>query len=160
MDCIIFATGFEVGTDYTRRAGYDVVGKDGLKLSDKWADGMRTLHGLHTRGFPNMFVISNSQAGFTTNFPHSMDNTARHIGYILNRCAEEQDSCHRTLASSRGCLGRGDHFGGAVCRAISIRLHAWLLQQRGSTESEERPKWSVWQGLKSVLCKNAGLARR
>ncbi|MEQ9450452.1 MAG: NAD(P)/FAD-dependent oxidoreductase [Pseudomonadales bacterium] len=90
LDCIIFATGFEVGTDYTRRAGYEVVGKDGLKLSEKWADGMRTLHGFHTRGFPNLFVISNSQAGFTTNFPHSMDHAARHIGYILTRCASEQ----------------------------------------------------------------------
>jgi cation diffusion facilitator CzcD-associated flavoprotein CzcO len=90
LDCIIFATGFEVGTEYTRRAGYDVVGKNGLKLSDKWADGMRTLHGLHTRGFPNLFIISNSQAGFTTNFPHAMDNAARHIGYILNRAADEQ----------------------------------------------------------------------
>ncbi|MEM7080271.1 MAG: NAD(P)/FAD-dependent oxidoreductase [Pseudomonadota bacterium] len=86
VDCIIFATGFEVGTEYARRAGYDVQGRDGLHLSDKWADGMRTLHGLHVHGFPNLFVISNSQAGFTTNFPHAMDNTARHIAYILEYC--------------------------------------------------------------------------
>ena len=89
VDCIIFATGFEVGTDYTRRAGYDTVGRDGLLLSEKWADGMRTLHGIHTHGFPNLFIISNSQAGFTTNFPHAMDETAKHIGYILDRCAQE-----------------------------------------------------------------------
>ena len=82
VDCIIFATGFEVGTDYTRRAGYDLVGRNGLKLSDKWADGIRTLHGLHSHGFPNLFVISNAQAGFTTNFPHAMDEQAQHITYI------------------------------------------------------------------------------
>jgi len=92
VDCIIFATGFEVGTDYTRRAGYDVIGKDNLSLSEKWSDGMRTLHGIHTNGFPNLFIISNSQSGFTTNFPHSMDETACHIGYILNRCLEENIS--------------------------------------------------------------------
>ena len=92
VDCIIFATGFEVGTDYTRRAGYDVIGKDSLSLSQKWSDGMRTLHGIHTHGFPNLFIISNSQSGFTTNFPHSMDETACHIGYILNRCLEENIS--------------------------------------------------------------------
>ena len=92
VDCIIFATGFEVGTDYTRRAGYDVIGKDNLSLSQKWSDGMRTLHGIHTHGFPNLFIISNSQSGFTTNFPHSMDETACHIGYILNRCLEENIS--------------------------------------------------------------------
>ena len=86
LDCIIFATGFEVGTDYTRRSGYDLVGRGGLKLSDKWADGMRSLHGLHTRGFPNLFIISNAQAAFTTNFPHAMDESAQHIGYIVNQC--------------------------------------------------------------------------
>ena len=89
VDCIIFATGFEVGTEYTRRAGYDVTGKDGIKLSEKWADGMRSLHGLHVRGFPNLFVMSNGQAAFTTNFPHAMDASAKHIGYILNKCREE-----------------------------------------------------------------------
>ena len=86
VDCIIFATGFEVGTDYTRRAGYDVIGRDGIKLSDKWVDGMRTLHGLHCHGFPNLFVMSNGQAAFTTNFPHSMDESARHMAYIMSEC--------------------------------------------------------------------------
>ena len=86
LDCIIFATGFEVGTDYTRRSGYDLIGKGGVKLSDKWANGMRSLHGLHTRGFPNLFIISNAQAAFTTNFPHAMDESAQHIGYIVNQC--------------------------------------------------------------------------
>lgn len=86
VDCIIFATGFEVGTDYTRRAGYDLIGKGGLRLSHKWADGIRTLHGLHTHGFPNLFIVSNSQAAFTTNFPHAMDEQAQHISYIINQC--------------------------------------------------------------------------
>ena len=86
VDCIVFATGFEIGTDYMRRAGYDMVGKGGVKLSEKWADGMRTLHGLHTHGFPNLFVISNGQAAFTTNFPHAMDESAKHISYIVGQC--------------------------------------------------------------------------
>ncbi len=89
VDCIIFATGFEVGTEFTRRAGYDPVGRNGQTLSAKWADGMRTMHGIHTHGFPNLFIMSNSQSGFTTNFPHSMDETANHLGYILGRCFAE-----------------------------------------------------------------------
>ena len=86
VDCIVFATGFEVGTDYTRRAGYQMVGKDGVQLSDKWADGMRTLHGMHSHGFPNLFIISNGQAAFTTNFPHAMDESARHLSHIISQC--------------------------------------------------------------------------
>ena len=89
VDCIIFATGFEVGTSYVRRSGYDVTGLHGINLSDKWAEGMRTLHGVMTSGFPNLFIISNSQAGFTTNFPHAMDETSQHIGYILNECRKD-----------------------------------------------------------------------
>ena len=45
VDCIIFATGFEVGTAYTRRAGFEIYGRDGQTLTDYWADGPRTLHG-------------------------------------------------------------------------------------------------------------------
>ena len=35
VDCLIYATGFEVGTDYTRRAGYEIVGRDGVTLTEK-----------------------------------------------------------------------------------------------------------------------------
>lgn len=86
VDCIIFATGFEVGTSYTRRSGYDLVGRDGLTLSEKWKDGIRTLHGLHTSGFPNCFIMQQSQGAFTVNFPHAMDEQAKHIAYIVDAC--------------------------------------------------------------------------
>ena len=48
VDCIIFATGFEVGTDYSRRAGYQVNGVKGKSISEKWVDGLSTFHGMHT----------------------------------------------------------------------------------------------------------------
>ena len=83
VDCIIYATGFEVGTDYTRRSGYDLVGRDGQTLSKRWADGVRTLHGMHTRGFPNCLIVSNSQAGFTVNFPHMLNEQAKHLSYVI-----------------------------------------------------------------------------
>jgi cyclohexanone monooxygenase len=85
LDCIIYATGFEVGTDYTRRSGYELYGRDGLTLTEKWADGAATLHGMHSRGFPNCFIFSNVQSGFTVNFPHMIDEQARHCAYILER---------------------------------------------------------------------------
>jgi cyclohexanone monooxygenase len=62
LDCLIFASGFEFGTDYTRRAGFDPKGRGGVKLSQHWGDGMRTMHGIHTRGFPNLFVMGFTQA--------------------------------------------------------------------------------------------------
>ena len=68
VDCLIFATGFEVGTDYARRAGCEIVGRGGLRLTEKWADGVSTFHGLHSRGFPNLLLMGGYQSGVTPNF--------------------------------------------------------------------------------------------
>ena len=62
LDCIVIASGFEVGTSYSRRSGYDVTGRGGQRLSDYWADGMRSLHGMNVHGFPNLFVPGFAQA--------------------------------------------------------------------------------------------------
>ncbi len=90
LDCLIFATGFEVGTAYTRRAGYDVVGRDGLTLSQKWADGVSSLHGMHVRGFPNCFIFSNAQSGFTANYPHMLNEQSKHAAYIITQAQSRQ----------------------------------------------------------------------
>lgn len=92
VDCLVYATGFEVGTDYTRRAGYDPVGKCGVHLKDHWADGMRSLHGLAVNGFPNMFLMGPGQAGFTANYPHLLDEQAEQIAYILSEVSARQAS--------------------------------------------------------------------
>ena len=89
LDCLIFATGFEVGTDYSRRAGYEIVGREGLTLTERWKDGVRTLHGMHIHGFPNCFMMSIAQSGFTVNFPYILDLQARHIAWIARRALEE-----------------------------------------------------------------------
>ncbi len=86
LDCLIFATGFEVGTDYTRRSGYDLIGRGGMSLRDKWANGISTLHGFHSHGFPNCFIISQAQSAFTVNFPHAMNEQAIHLAYIIDHC--------------------------------------------------------------------------
>jgi len=86
VDCIIFATGFEVGTGYTRRAGYDPIGKKGIRLSEKWADGIRTLHSFHVHDFPNLFIIGHAHGSYTTSYTHSFDVKAKHLSYILQSC--------------------------------------------------------------------------
>ena len=88
VDCLVFATGFEVGTDYSRRSGYDIVGEGGLTLTEKWADGIRTLHGIHIHGFPNCFMMSIAQSGFTVNFPYIIDQQAKHIAWVVAAALE------------------------------------------------------------------------
>jgi cation diffusion facilitator CzcD-associated flavoprotein CzcO len=88
VDCLIFATGFEVGTDYSRRSGYDIVGRAGLTLTEKWKDGIRTLHGIHIHGFPNCFMMSIAQSGFTVNFPYIIDLQAKHVAWLVAAALE------------------------------------------------------------------------
>lgn len=88
LDCIVFATGFEVGTDYTRRSGHEIVGRGGMTLTEKWADGAQTFHGMHTRGFPNCFIFSIVQSGFSVNFPHMLNEQAQHLAYVLAAAKE------------------------------------------------------------------------
>ena len=83
VDCLIYATGFEVGTDYTRRAGCDIFGREGLALSSKWADGVSTFHGLVSRGFPNCFFMGGMQSGLTPNFTELYNEQSQHIAYIV-----------------------------------------------------------------------------
>ncbi|ATQ42885.1 flavin-containing monooxygenase [Caulobacter mirabilis] len=97
IDCLVYATGFEVGTSYTRRSGYEVTGRGGLTLTEKWKDGVSTLHGLHSRGFPNLFIFSNTQSGFSVNFPHMLNAQAQHTAYIVAEAAQRQV---RTLEAS------------------------------------------------------------
>jgi cyclohexanone monooxygenase len=90
VDCLIYASGFEVGTDYCRRAGLELRGRGGERLSERWSGGARTLHGMHVHGFPNCFLMNNVQAGFTANYPHLLNEQARHIAYIVGRARDER----------------------------------------------------------------------
>jgi cyclohexanone monooxygenase len=92
VDCLIFATGFEVGTAYTRRAGFEVIGRDGRTLSDHWGKGLRTLHGVISHGFPNCFHMGVNQSSLTPNFPHLLDEQARHIAHVVREANLRQAS--------------------------------------------------------------------
>src|SRR6185312_11571040 len=84
VDCIIYASGFEVGTEYTSRSGFDVTGKNGVKLSEAWADGMRSKHGIHVHGFPNLFFAQPTQgANLISNVPHNLTEAGRTIAAVV-----------------------------------------------------------------------------
>ena len=89
LDCLIFASGFEVGTPYARRCGYETTGRDGETLSEHWADGMSTLHGMHVSGFPNLFIIGHSQgANLISNITHNLTEAGRTAAAVIARARE------------------------------------------------------------------------
>ena len=85
VDCIIYASGFEVGTEYASRAGFQVTGRDGETLSQHWDGGMKTLHGLHMHGFPNAFMVQPTQAAnMIANVPHNIVDHADTIAAVVS----------------------------------------------------------------------------
>jgi cation diffusion facilitator CzcD-associated flavoprotein CzcO len=90
VDTIIHSTGFEVGTPTEQRAGFDPAGRGGQRLSHAWADGMRTLHGLNSHGFPNLFLVQFAQAAnFIVNVPHNWMETGTTIAAIVRHMADQ-----------------------------------------------------------------------
>ena len=85
LDCLVFASGFEVGTSFARRSGFETTGRDGLTLSAHWeADGMRSLHGRNVHGFPNLFVVGFSQAAnLISNVPHNLVEAGRTVAAMV-----------------------------------------------------------------------------
>jgi cyclohexanone monooxygenase len=84
VDCIIFSTGFEISSAPKRRVGFDIVGRGGQSLFAYWKDGLRTLHGFSSHGFPNWFFIGISQNGVSVNMTSMFDDQARHVAYIVS----------------------------------------------------------------------------
>ena len=83
VDCIIYASGFEISTAFRRRVGFEIMGRGGLSIFDYYKDGFRTLHGHSSRNFPNWFYIGIGQNGLSVNMTAMFDDQARHIAYII-----------------------------------------------------------------------------
>jgi cation diffusion facilitator CzcD-associated flavoprotein CzcO len=89
VDLLIYASGFEVTTDLHHRLGFDPKGRGGVALSERWAEGAHTLHGVLASGFPNLLLISLVQGGFGTNFSHLLSESAKHVAHIVESCVEQ-----------------------------------------------------------------------
>ena len=78
LDIIIYATGFDAVTGSLKRI--DITGKDGVKLTDKWANGPRTLLGMQTVGFPNLFTLVGPHNGATfCNIPRCIEQNVEWV---------------------------------------------------------------------------------
>ncbi len=97
LDCLIFASGFEVGTAAARRAGFETFGRDGESLTEHWAEGVHTLHGMNVHGFPNLFIVGPSQAAnlisnITQNLTEAGSTIAAIVRHALDTKAEQVEA--------------------------------------------------------------------
>jgi cyclohexanone monooxygenase len=87
VDCLIFATGFEVGTAYTRRAEFGMYGRNGVSLSDAWAKGMRTYHGFLSHGFRTVSIWGSRRPVLRQLHLHARYQ-AKHVALITESIAQ------------------------------------------------------------------------
>jgi cation diffusion facilitator CzcD-associated flavoprotein CzcO len=91
VDCVIFATGFEVGRTHPAMSGSPSVhGRDGITFAEHWRNGMRTFQGLTARGFPNLFCMGISQNAVAVNFVHILDEQAVHVAAMIEQAEQRQ----------------------------------------------------------------------
>jgi cyclohexanone monooxygenase len=83
FDSIVFATGFDAMTGPL--LAFDIVGRDGALLRDKWAAGPRSYLGIGTAGFPNMFIITGP--GSPSVLSNMMVSIEQHVEWISD-CAD------------------------------------------------------------------------
>lgn len=90
VDCIIYASGFEVGNNYGKSSCYNTIGRDGLTLGDYWEDGMRSKHGMHVHGFPNAFLVTPTQgANLISNITHNIVDSAVTIAKVVAHAVKQ-----------------------------------------------------------------------
>jgi cation diffusion facilitator CzcD-associated flavoprotein CzcO len=90
IDCMIFASGFEVSGDLKRRWGIEkIVGREGVSIYDYWADGPLTLNGTMAHNFPNMFFTGYVQGGLNGNTTLQFGEQGRHAAWIISQALQQ-----------------------------------------------------------------------
>ena len=138
LDCLVFASGFEVGTEYARRSGFETTGRDGEMLSEHWAGGMRSMHGIHVHGFPNFFIVGPNQgANLISNITHNLVEAGTTIAAVIAHALEIGAARVEVTRRGRGGLAAAPRRQPAIVPR-QPRLHAGLLQQRGQADGPAR----------------------
>ncbi|MEV0744280.1 NAD(P)/FAD-dependent oxidoreductase [Streptomyces sp. NPDC050273] len=84
LDCLIFATGFSVGTSGVLSGKLPVHGRGGTQLLHAWGQhGIRSLHGFTCNGFPNLIQMGSLQNASSVNYTHILDEQAVHAAALV-----------------------------------------------------------------------------
>jgi cation diffusion facilitator CzcD-associated flavoprotein CzcO len=120
VDCIIYATGYDFGTSYSSNARFDIIGKNGVKLSDKWGNGPRTLHGLYSNGFPNCYFLGLTQGTAGPNFTYIYDELSTQVATVVEQAiTHDKHVVEATLEAEDGWVAEIQSMLGPVHAKLS-----------------------------------------
>jgi cation diffusion facilitator CzcD-associated flavoprotein CzcO len=142
VDCMIFASGFEVTSDLNRRWGIDVVqGRGGKSIYDHWSEGPKTFHGTMTHEFPNQFYIGYIQGGLNASVTEQFGKQGYHIAHVISEVLKRGATVVEPGKEAQDEYVH--HF-----EQMEIDLSEF---QRGcppsyfNNEGEVRPKWALFR---------------
>jgi cyclohexanone monooxygenase len=143
VDCMIFASGFEVTSDLERRWAIPVVeGRDGVSIYDHWRDGPQTFHGVITHGFPNMFYTGYIQGATNSTTTEQFGRQCEHIAYIvgetLQRGAEAVEPSKAAMDAYVGHM-RENEFDTAGFLGECTPGYF-------NNDGQAKPKWALFRG--------------
>jgi cyclohexanone monooxygenase len=131
LDILIYATGFQ----WMATSTFNMIkGRDGLTLNEKWqTQGTKTFLGIHSKGFPNLFVVSGPQGGGGSfNFTNAIEEHADYIVWMLQTLRDK--GANRVDVTSSAEDEYADH-----CRQadiVSAPLRDCLSYYNGHGDSE------------------------
>ena len=95
FDIVVWATGFDFGTGALARMG--IRGRDGVALTDYWADGPRTFLGVQSAGFPNLFFPGGPHAAAGNNPRYNGDQ----VDFVTDTLVYLRDHGYDTIEVDR-----------------------------------------------------------
>ncbi|HEX6873654.1 MAG TPA: NAD(P)/FAD-dependent oxidoreductase, partial [Micromonosporaceae bacterium] len=124
LDCIVLASGFDAMTGALTRM--NVVGRDGLALNDKWANGPQAYLGLAVHGFPNLFTITGpGSPAVLSNVVLSIEQHVDWIAGCLTYLAEHGYTS--VEASAEAEHDWTEHVRDAASRSLFPKANSWYL---------------------------------
>ena len=100
FDIVVWATGFDFGTGALLRMG--IRGRNGLTLTEHWADGPRTFLGVQTTGFPNLFFPGGPHAAAGNNPRYNGDQ----VDFIMDAITYTRDHGYRSIEADAAAEDR------------------------------------------------------
>jgi cyclohexanone monooxygenase len=124
LDALVCATGYDALTGAV--LGIDLRGRDGLKLSHKWAEGPRTYLGIMTRGFPNLFIITG--AGSPSVLVNMVVGIEHHVEWITDCLEFMRERRLSTIEATKEAEDHWvEHVNAAANRTLFPKANSWFL---------------------------------
>ncbi|HEY0957707.1 MAG TPA: NAD(P)/FAD-dependent oxidoreductase [Novosphingobium sp.] len=143
IDCMIFASGFEVTGDLKKRWGIETIeGRDGTSIYDHWADGPATLHGTMTHKFPNMFFTGYVQGGLNGTTTLQFGSQGYHASRIIR---DVLDKGYSSVEPSKE--GQEDYI--RRFNEVALDLSAYLNEctpNYFTNDGDKEAKWFLFRG--------------